>query len=262
MRRALIALLVLAASLTARGQDSIGGGLFSMYTSRVRNGTSDPATCQPTTNNIFINRNSTPVLKICTAANTWSLVGTGTITGSTGAADNRILRSDGVGGATLQDSAVTINDSGSVLPVTGASQSFGTTALPWLNLILADNGGVTLYNTTSENINRLRWTDTIGPLWFDGGLSFGLTHNIQAITANRTVTWLDENITVVGIASAQTLTNKTLTMPALTATAFAALGTPADGSYTYCSDCTKATPCASGGSGAFAKRINGAWDCD
>lgn len=29
-----------------------------------------------------------------------------------------------------------------------------------------------------------------------------------------------------------------------------------------CSDCTKATPCAGGGTGAFAKRVNGAWDCN
>jgi hypothetical protein len=39
-------------------------------------------------------------------------------------------------------------------------------------------------------------------------------------------------------------------------------GSPLDGTIVYCSDCTKATPCASGGSGALAKRINAAWDCD
>jgi hypothetical protein len=43
---------------------------------------------------------------------------------------------------------------------------------------------------------------------------------------------------------------------------FANLGTPGDGTIAYCSDCTKATPCAGAGSGALAKRINGAWDCD
>jgi hypothetical protein len=43
---------------------------------------------------------------------------------------------------------------------------------------------------------------------------------------------------------------------------FANLGTPSNGTFVYCSNCTKATPCASGGSGAFAKRINGAWDCN
>lgn len=37
---------------------------------------------------------------------------------------------------------------------------------------------------------------------------------------------------------------------------------PVNGMQVYCSDCTKATPCASGGSGAFAYRINGAWECN
>lgn len=43
---------------------------------------------------------------------------------------------------------------------------------------------------------------------------------------------------------------------------FSALATPANGSVVYCSDCTKATPCAGGGTGAIAKRINGVWDCN
>ncbi len=43
---------------------------------------------------------------------------------------------------------------------------------------------------------------------------------------------------------------------------FTNLGTPADGRLVYCSDCTKATPCAGSGNGAMAKRLNGAWDCD
>jgi hypothetical protein len=45
------------------------------------------------------------------------------------------------------------------------------------------------------------------------------------------------------------------------------LGTPANGTVVYCSDCTKATPCASGGYGALAKRVPNSggttiWDCD
>jgi hypothetical protein len=47
-----------------------------------------------------------------------------------------------------------------------------------------------------------------------------------------------------------------------TAVLFANLGTPANGTFCYCSDCTIAAPCASGGSGAFAKRLNGAWVCN
>jgi len=35
-----------------------------------------------------------------------------------------------------------------------------------------------------------------------------------------------------------------------------------NGSYVYCPDCTNASnPCVGGGTGAFAKRLGGAWDC-
>lgn len=47
-----------------------------------------------------------------------------------------------------------------------------------------------------------------------------------------------------------------------TGVVFANLGTPANGVLVFCTDCTKATPCAGGGTGAFAKRANGAWDCN
>lgn len=36
----------------------------------------------------------------------------------------------------------------------------------------------------------------------------------------------------------------------------------ANGSLVYCSDCTIANPCAGGGTGALAKRLNGAWVCN
>lgn len=42
----------------------------------------------------------------------------------------------------------------------------------------------------------------------------------------------------------------------------AALPASANGATVYCSDCTKATPCAGGGGGAIAVRIAGAWDCN
>jgi hypothetical protein len=55
---------------------------------------------------------------------------------------------------------------------------------------------------------------------------------------------------------------------------FSQLGKQADGSFTYCADCKVATPsscstanpsacvCSGGGTGAFAKRTNGAWLCN
>jgi len=43
---------------------------------------------------------------------------------------------------------------------------------------------------------------------------------------------------------------------------FATLGTPANGSFGYCSDCTIANPCAAAGTGAFAKYLNAVWVCN
>lgn len=44
---------------------------------------------------------------------------------------------------------------------------------------------------------------------------------------------------------------------------FATLGTPSqNGVVKFCSDCTKTTPCANAGGGAFAKYVAAAWDCN
>jgi hypothetical protein len=48
----------------------------------------------------------------------------------------------------------------------------------------------------------------------------------------------------------------------ITGRTFANLGTPSNGAFAYCSDCTIANPCASGGSGALAKRLNATWVCN
>lgn len=40
------------------------------------------------------------------------------------------------------------------------------------------------------------------------------------------------------------------------------LGTVVNGTLVYCSNCTVANPCASGGTGALAKGLNGAWVCN
>ena len=47
--------------------------------------------------------------------------GSGTIDGSTGSSDNRLTRSDGTGGSTIQDSAVTLDDSGNMSGVAALS---------------------------------------------------------------------------------------------------------------------------------------------
>ena len=48
----------------------------------------------------------------------------------------------------------------------------------------------------------------------------------------------------------------------LISTLFANLGTPINGTFVYCPDCTVANPCAGSGTGALAKRLNSAWVCN
>lgn len=63
-----------------------------------------------------------------------------------------------------------------------------------------------------------------------------------------TATWLEYGSGIGGVKP------RTLT--------FATLGTPGNGVFVYCSDCTIANPCAGAGTGAFAKRLNGVWVCN
>ena len=49
----------------------------------------------------------------------------------------------------------------------------------------------------------------------------------------------------------------------LTPTTFANLGTPGNGEFRFCSDCTRTDPCAGGSAAtALAKRLNGGWVCN
>jgi hypothetical protein len=57
-------------------------------------------------------------------------------------------------------------------------------------------------------------------------------------------------------------TNLTLSNSAqVGSSAFASLGSAANGAILYCSNCTQTAACAAGGSGAMAMYVNGAWSC-
>lgn len=67
--------------------------------------------------------------------------GGGSIGGSTGATDNAILRADGTGGATLQNSSPTINDSGQIKS-TGGITSLGATQSEVFGNAATDNAKI------------------------------------------------------------------------------------------------------------------------
>lgn len=75
----------------------------------------------------------------------------GGIGGSTGATDNRVLRADGTGGATLQSSGVTIDDTGNITAAsgkfTGSTITYGTNSHT-----IVDNGSNGFYMTVGATV--------------------------------------------------------------------------------------------------------------
>jgi hypothetical protein len=68
--------------------------------------------------------------------------------------------------------------------------------------------------------------------------------------------------TPVALSSGFTSTGMETFKVTMPGTLFANIATPANGTFLYCSDCTITNPCAGGGSGALAKRLNGIWICN
>lgn len=80
------------------------------------------------------------------------------------------------------------------------------------------------------------------------------TYDIGASGATR-----PKNVFIANTMSTATANTNVLE---LNAVVFASLGTPSNGTFRYCSDCTIASPCAGAGTGSFAKRLNGVWVCN
>jgi hypothetical protein len=97
--------------------------------------------------------------------------------------------------------------------------------------------------------------------YYDGATTRSLVDlSLSQTLSNKTLSGPTLSGTVAGTptwASAQTLPDV-----ALTGRAFSTLGASPNGTQVYCSDCTIANPCASGGTGAMAKRLNSVWVCN
>lgn len=120
--------------------------------------------------------------------------------------------------------------------------------------------------TSNEGIQVDSNSGAVTSLWTSDGSNvyFGSTsaHTLEFWTSGTTRMSINSSgaVSVNGSFGASTI--QATTTIRSTGVAFASLGTPSNGTLVYCTDCTKATPCASGGSGALAVRLNGAWDCN
>ena len=102
-------------------------------------------------------------------AGTLTIASSGGLGGSTGSTDNRVLRSDGTGGSTVQNSAVTIDDSGNISglgtvacgPITISATGAATKVLQWSSASsnYLRNDGVVAANVHVVESGRQIWMD-------------------------------------------------------------------------------------------------------
>jgi len=187
------------------------------------------------------------------------------------AADGSGTDDDGTHAVIYGGAGTGTGDGGDVrLYVAPPSPTSGTTPNPhqaaiW---IYGGSGSITmgaLNVPTSPGVVRLAGTDIQsgqtdeagGLLDLRGGLGTGA--GVPGVIRLKTGTTLGSGTTEQAATTRMTISEAGVLLADIL---FANLGTPTDGTIAYCSDCTKATPCAGSGNGALAKRLNGAWDCD
>jgi hypothetical protein len=93
-----------------------------------------------------------------------------------------------------------------------------------------------------------------------GGLPTSFTLSGVGLFDSNAITTI--NATTLTVTGVTTLAATTLDSLAFNGVLFSALGTPNNGTIKYCTNCTIAAPCASGGTGAIAKRLNNGWVCN
>ena len=187
MKKILLALLLCAApSLLAQG-----------IAVSIRSGTTDPATCQPRSLNIFVNRSAVPsVVKVCSNTNTWTQLATGSgaaPVNTTATASNFFTAYNSTTGVFTKAQPAFSDISGSAVLA-----QFPTIAT---NTVLGNSTAGTAVptalavGTCSGATNALNWTTNTG---------FGCNGSITANTATTATT-----ATNVGITD-DTTTNATM----------------------------------------------------
>ena len=106
--------------------------------------------------------------------------------------------------------------------VTGSSVSAGTIIASGLQTAASgtytnmSTSGLTFSNGTTGDLNTIRFTDTIGPIWHDDNGGGNAQWSIASVTGTKTFTLPNTTGNVVVDGATQTLTAKTLTTPTLT----------------------------------------------
>ncbi len=167
-------------------------------------------------------------------------------------ATGTLARANGGTGVTVSADDTTLVGSGS---------AWVATALPNCTQFLRYATATNLFSCSAAYTGGTLTANTPMQLtqnWSNAGVNFvGFTVDIT--DTNSTTSSYPVQVNVGGSTMFQVRKDGQMGLGALT---FANLTTPANGSISYCSDCTIANPCAGGGTGAIAKRLNGVWVCN
>lgn len=124
-------------------------------------------------------------------------------------------------------------------------------------------GPTSLDNAAGTPAFRFQTSTNTGMMYNFGDIAFTLAGSRVYNFGTGTLDLLSDVGSIrIGSGNDMTITRRGAGEFGLAAVLFANLGAPANGTFCYCSDCTIASPCASGGTGAWAKRLNATWVCN
>lgn len=149
----------------------------------------------------------------------------------------------------------------STVPVANGA-AWVATALPGCTRVWSYNTGTRLFTCATGTVFGTLTASTplsLTQVWNNAGVTFnGWLVNVTDAASGATSTLAD--LQVGGTSQFSVRKDGAIKQSGIV---FASLGTPTNGTQTYCPDCTYGSnPCSGGSSGAIAKRINGAWRCD
>jgi hypothetical protein len=243
---------------------------IGQYAYRVAPVAALPATCNPANGEVrFLTAGAgiSPALYTCTATNTWRTAG---IVG------NGLVINQGTLTASLPvfNHTATWNNAAAQF-VNFRSNITNTASLASSFLLQLQVDGVDMFTVSLNGTIRTASNLKIAPASY---LSFeGRTRLRSSADGVIRITNDTENDFTRLSLGPEAVTHPGITIPPAVAgqaqgiiitrsdgtnQTFAGLGAATNGSMIYCADCTIASPCAAGGTGAIAKRLNGVWVCN
>lgn len=242
----------------------------AQYAYRIKPVTALPATCNPLNGDVrSLTTGGITTVFHCTGTNTWTPAGTGT--------GNVLTINQGTltGASTPFISQTATWNNGATVFTNIFSNITNTASNANSRLIALQVGGVEAF---SVDVNAITRSNTQFKVPISGFFSFDSASNISSgvdgllVFMNSTLNGFSQislgpgNDLFPAIKVSPAVAGQTQGISIVKSNGNAAvhanLGAAVDGSMIYCSDCTIASPCAAGGTGAIAKRLNGVWVCN